>query len=92
MSRPIVVDLPESLTIAVAESLHEQLEQLLPEGQDIILNGAPVSRTDTAGLQTLLGFSQTLASRNTSLSWLSPSSVLVDAAQQLGLQTLLRLP
>ena len=92
MAGPVIVDLPERLTIATAESLHEQLEPLLNGGQDVVLNGAEVTRADTAGLQTLYAFSCALSNHGISLSWSSPSSSIVDAAELLGLRQLLALP
>ena len=85
MASPITFDLPENLTIASAEALHEELEPLANGSKDVVFNASAISRADTAGLQLLYAFQQALKSHNASLSWSSPSSVLVETAQQLGL-------
>ena len=91
MSKPVVVDLPSNLTIATAETLHEQLEPLLNGSDDIVLNASAVERADTAGLQVLLAFSKALEARSVAITWSVPAKPLVDAAEQLGLKQLLAL-
>jgi anti-anti-sigma regulatory factor len=83
---PIVVDLPENLTIATAESLHEQLEPHTSGSTDIVFNPAAVTRADTAGLQLLYVFINTLKSHGAACSWNSTPTVIVEAAEQLGLK------
>lgn len=86
MTSPVVFDLPENLTIASTEALHEQLEPLSNGSADVVFNASAVSRADTAGLQLLYSFLKTLKSHDASLSWSAPSSVLIDTAEQLGLK------
>ena len=91
MSGPVTFELPNNLTIATAESLHEQLEPLLTTGDDVVLNAAEVKRADTAGLQLLLAFQKALISRSVNMSWSAPSQPLLEAAEQLGLKQMLAL-
>lgn len=91
MADPIVVDLPENLTIATAESLHEQLEPHASGSTDIVFNPAAVTRADTAGLQLLYVFINTLKNHGAGCSWASTPAVIVDAAEQLGLKGHLQL-
>lgn len=86
-----ILDLPANLTIATAEALHEKMEPLLIDDQDIAINGGEVERVDTAGLQLLLAFKNALVKRNMNFTWNTPSSHLVEAATQIGLQQLLAL-
>lgn len=85
MANSVTVDLPDNLTIATVESLQEQLDPFAMGSQDVVLNGEGVERADTAGLQLLYAFSQALKSHNAQMSWLNPSSVLTEAANNLGL-------
>jgi len=86
VSSPTTFDLPDNLTIANAEALHEELESLANGSVDVVLNASAVSRADTAGLQILYAFQQALKSHNAKLSWSAPSSVLIETAEQLGLK------
>jgi len=86
VASPITFDLPDNLTIANAEALHEELEALANGSADVVLNASAVSRADTAGLQILYAFQQALKSHDASISWSSPSSVLIETAEQLGLK------
>jgi len=92
VSSPHIVELPEKLTIVTVEALHEQLEPLLNENNDVVLNAESVARVDTAGLQVLLSFCQTLQKQHVSFSWTSIPDVLRDGALQLGLFELMALP
>ena len=92
MSSPHIVDLPEKLTIVTVEALHEQLEPLLNEHNEVVLNAELVSRVDTAGLQVLLSFCQALQKQHVAFSWSSPPDVLREGALQLGLFNLMALP
>lgn len=85
MANSVTVDLPDNLTIATVEALHEQLDPFAVGSQDVVLNGVNVERADTAGLQMLYAFSQALKSHNAEMSWMNPSSALTDAAKNLGL-------
>ena len=91
MAEPIIVDLPESLTIATAEALHEQLEPHAAGSTDVVLNPAAVTRADTAGLQLIYVFITSLKNHGANCSWASTPAVIVDAAEQLGLKTHLQL-
>jgi len=91
MSPVITVELPANLTISTAEALHEKWEPLLLGDGDVSIDGANVERTDTAGLQLLLAFKDALQKRNLSFTWQSSSSVLIEAADQIGMGKLLEL-
>lgn len=86
MSQPIAVDLPERLTIAQVESLHEKLEQVSNESQEVSLNGGAVVKADTAGLQVLYAFIQEIKKQGADITWSSSSDELKEAADLLGLR------
>ena len=91
MTSPLVVDLPEALTIANAEALHEQLEPALSAHQNVFLNAEHVSRVDTAGLQLLFAFNVELNKHELTLDWSDVPSVLRESAELIGLKGLLSL-
>lgn len=86
MANSVTVDLPDNLTIATVEALHEQLDPFAMGSQDVVLNGAHVERADTAGLQTLYAFHQALKAHSAQLTWSAASEVLLEAADNLGLK------
>ncbi len=86
MTESIVVDLPENLTIATADSLHQRLDEYVLGHSDIVLNPAEVNRIDTAGLQLIYAFIISLKKQNLGCTWASKSDVITDAAIQLGLK------
>lgn len=92
MTAPIVVDLPENLTIATAEVLHQQLEPVVDKHQNVILNAENVSRVDTAGLQLLYAFCSEQNQHQLTVDWSSVPSSLTDGASLLGLTEALALP
>lgn len=85
MSSPIVVNLPESLTIANAEALHQQLEAVVEKHINVTLNAESVSRVDTAGLQLLHAFCVEQRDHQLTVDWVSMTSILKDSAELLGL-------
>ena len=86
MADSVTVELPDNLTIANVEALHEQLDTYALASQDVVLNASSVERVDTAGLQTLYAFHQALKAHGANMSWADASSVLVEAAQCLGMK------
>lgn len=91
MAAPLVVDLPENLTIATAELLHQQLEPVVEKHQDVILNAEHVSRVDTAGLQLLYAFFTEQQQHQLGVNWQSVPAALSDGAHLLGLSEALSL-
>jgi ABC-type transporter Mla MlaB component len=83
----VTVRLKPQVTLANLTELHVELQQLL--GKRVQLSGSQVQRIDTAGLQLLLAF---MHSSDVSACWIDHSPALRQAAQLLGLSTLLSLP
>lgn len=88
MSSEVSFQLPENLTIASVQGLHEQLETLVDQHDHdkIIIQASAVKRADTAGLQLLLAFVNTTKDRQIKLDWNTPSEKLLAAAELLGLE------
>lgn len=89
MSQTVELALPEDLTVAHVQGLHEQLEGLVDDqaNDSIVAHGKGVRRIDTAGLQLLLVAKQAADERQISWVWNEPSDVLKDGARLLGMQT-----
>lgn len=91
LTAPLVVDLPENLTIATAELLHQQLEPIVEKHQNVTLNAEHVSRVDTAGLQLLYAFINEQHQHQLEVEWQSVPAPLSDGATLLGLSEALSL-
>ena len=83
--------LPENLTITNVETVYGQLEELFQANKDVVLDGANVSRVDTAGLQALCALATGLKKSSLKLSWSNPSASLTETALILGMSELLLL-
>ena len=81
------IALPQNLTIAGLQALHDEMEALIDqkECESISLKGADVSRVDTAGMQLLLAFFQAAKERNLPIKWDGRSDKITSAAELLGL-------
>ena len=79
--------LPENLTIAGLQALHDEMEALIDQKdcEFISVKGADVSRVDTAGMQLLLAFFKATKERNLPLKWDGHSDKIIEAAELLGL-------
>ena len=89
MSQSVELELPENLTVAHVQALHEQLETLVDDKKNdsIIAHAKDVRRVDTAGLQLLLVAKEAAKERQISWVWVEPSDVLVGGARLLGMHT-----
>ncbi|VUD56412.1 hypothetical protein TDB9533_02067 [Thalassocella blandensis] len=87
MATSVDFHLPQNLTIANVQGLHDQLEALVGE-QDcdkVTLQAEDVQRADTAGIQLLLAFVHASKERQIAVDWKEPSDKLRAAAKVLGL-------
>jgi anti-anti-sigma regulatory factor len=85
------VRLPAALQIRNVEATSAELRAALARGA-LRLDGAEVSRVDTAGLQLLVAAIATARTAGVAAEWQAASPALVDAARQLGVGALLSLP
>ena len=93
MSQDVAIELPENLTIAQVQALHEQIEALVDDQKNdgIVAKANAVKRVDTAGLQLLLVAKEAAKQRQIQWQWHEPSAVLIDGARILGMQQRLEL-
>ncbi len=85
-----IIELPAELLIRNLD----QIQSVLLSAQsytNIVINGANVSKADTAGLQLLTTFINSNPIK-ANISWNTPSTTLAETAQLLGLTQLLQLP
>ncbi len=85
------VELPSDCRVAWLEGIREQLVTSLKMAT-VKLDAASVEKIDTAGVQLLAAFQRDAREGGCEVTWVSPSSVLRDAVQRLGLTNVLALP
>lgn len=93
MPHTIEFNLPENLTVAHVQALHEQLEALVDDqaNDHILVHASGVKRVDTAGLQLLLVAKKAASERRITWVWDAPSDVLVNGAMLLGMKSKLEI-
>jgi ABC-type transporter Mla MlaB component len=79
-------------TVADAASLKESLAALLDQPLPVTLDVTALQRIDTAGLQVISAFIRERAGNGRPVEWRGTAPVLTNAAQLLGLTSLLGLP
>lgn len=89
----VKMTLPDSLTVAQANSLHDEFENLLSKEniEELVVHADKVNRADTAGLQLMLAVVNATKERQIGLTWDKPSEKLVEVANTLGLNEALEL-
>ena len=90
-SAPVAVALPADFRIGAQVELHAGLLEALRAGW-VEVDGGAVERTDTAGLQHLLLLRMAIERAEGSFTWKGASKALGEAAETLGLRTILQLP
>ncbi len=89
--REDAVQLPAELTIAQSGEFYQKFEELIEEGSDIILDGAAVTRIDTAFIQLLYQVQRTLADSSHCLQWVNPGKAIIRSVELLGMSEQLAL-
>lgn len=82
-----VLTLEGVMSIAKAEALHHQLEDLFRSAQDVEIVTKDLERVDTSILQSLVAFVRDMRANNLGVSWGEQSEVFVAAATTLGVKT-----
>jgi two-component system chemotaxis response regulator CheY len=81
-----------SLDIALVQTWHSRLQEVLALQQPVMLEAAQVERADTAALQLLCVFIQEATAQGVAVHWREPSPALRNAARLLDLTGYLSLP
>lgn len=82
--------LPDVVTIAEIEALHDALQALMSSDSPT-LDASAVERIDTAALQQLVAFNAALQNINTELLWGACSDLFLASVEQIGLKDALGL-
>lgn len=86
------VSLASNHTIKDAAALQDSLLQVFDEPGAVAVDAKSVERIDTAVMQLLCAFVRDRAARGHAVSFSRPTQAFLDAAQLLGVSTLLALP
>lgn len=87
----VIIKLPAVVTISETATLREDLLYVLVTDNRIAIDASAVQRIDTAGLQLLAAFVESINKRECLLSWRGTTDALRDGAERLGLAGQLRL-
>lgn len=86
-----VVKLEGAVTIAKAEALHTQLEEIFRSANPTKIDATEVSRVDTAILQLLVSFINSKKSGGVYIEWIGVSDDFIAGAKMLGMDQYLDL-
>jgi len=77
-----------AIGIRDTRTLHEQLGKILTQSEDILLDGSHIERLDAAAMQVLIAFSRAAQNQGRTITWYSPSTALLQAAQVMGIESM----
>lgn len=83
------LELDASLDISVVEKLHESLNELTHSVDMVHIDAGKVERLDTAALQLLFSYQQSMDKKHISLEIVNPSKAFMDNATLLGMHQIL---
>lgn len=81
-----ILELEGVMSIAKAEALHHQLEEMFRKAEDVEIVTKNLERIDTSILQSLTGFVRDLKGAGAKVSWGEQSEVFSSAVEILGLK------
>lgn len=87
-----IITLEANCSLRDAAALKNSLAAAVEISDRVVLDAASVERVDTATMQLLCAFVRERAANNRSVVWHEVSAALSEAAQLLGVQSLLGLP
>mgnify|MGYP001275688788 CR=1 FL=1 len=88
-AQPARVKLGEVCTLREAAALQSQLVAAVSPTDEVLVDGAAVSRIDAAALQLLVAFARREQAAGRRIVWQQPSAALVESSARLGLQQVL---
>ncbi|MDH5433574.1 MAG: STAS domain-containing protein [Gammaproteobacteria bacterium] len=91
MSKKTTVSLGNALDIASVSELKKRFENALTKDLPVTLSANKVEKADTAGLQLAYAFVKKVEANGHDINWQSPSDVLVQTSEILGMQEHLNL-
>ena len=89
MSDLNVIELADVVDISKVETLYETLKKSADKGGEVELNASHVKRIDTAGLQLLFSFQESLKQHHGSVKISEPSEEFMNCARLVGFEKVL---
>jgi len=87
------IPLPATLTIQSVASEHSELCDLIKSAESpVTIDASAVEEIDTAGMQLILSLVNQLHSQSLKTAWHSPSDIVLETADILGMSEALALP
>lgn len=86
MSTGSTLDLPEEISIANIGEWKNKFVEFVTDSEPLVLNAENLSRVDTSAIQLILALIKKAETENKQISWVNPSTVLINTAKQLGLE------
>ena len=87
------IPLPSTLTIQSVAADHARLSELLESVESpVTIDASSIEEIDTAGMQLVLSLVNQLHSQSFDTQWQSPTDVLLQTADVLGMSEALALP
>lgn len=86
-----IVKLEGAMTIAKAEALHSQLEEIFRSANPTKIDATEVSRVDTAVVQLLVSFISSKKAGGVNVEWVGVSDEFLAGAKMLGMDQYLAL-
>lgn len=86
-----VLELKESLDISVVEKLYESLNDITQIGDSVRIGVGNVERIDTAAMQLLYSYQQSMDKKHTMVSFVGPSKAFMESLTLLGMQNFLNI-
>lgn len=82
----VIIELETTLGIADARRLYERLAAMLKEKREVVFDASRIEMVDTAVLQLVVVFMQTMQDAGVAVRWQSPSEALRRTAALLDLE------
>ncbi|MBV1873799.1 MAG: STAS domain-containing protein [Gammaproteobacteria bacterium] len=89
MSQMETVDLPAVININSINELKLLLDEALLKNCDVEMNGADITKADTASMQLICAFNEKLKSSGHSMCWSGVSDECKNVAEMLGLNEII---
>ncbi|AWB66696.1 hypothetical protein C2869_09750 [Saccharobesus litoralis] len=91
MADEVIIELGATATIAQAEALLQEFNEIYILGRCITVDASKVEKVDSAVLQLLVSLKKSLAVDDNRIIWREPSQVFVSSATAVGLDEYLEL-
>jgi anti-anti-sigma regulatory factor len=91
MSEQLIIELPSVSTIAQAEDILKECQEIVLLNRDLIIDASKVEKIDTSVLQLLVSLQKTISEQHKVISWQQPSQTFCNACKTLQLNNFFQL-